>query len=133
MSFYHLFPDRYKIVDEGKSTCKSITDKTQCEEATRQLGIFSSAQESVANIFPPYCYMRSGVLYFNKWNESKKKCGEKYGGGGLACVCKKGNVDHQIIKDPDASSHRNKCAISVAAIPLQLAAFPLPTGWLMWS
>ena len=124
MSFYYLFSDRYKIVERetNENTCVRITNKNQCEEATRQLGIFQWARKfnDYSGDFPPYCYMRSGLLYFNERNESEK-CSAKmfWGFGDVKCVCKKGNVDHQTMIDPNASSHQNKCAMSLAAIPLQ--------------
>ena len=119
MSFYYLFSDRYKIVERenNENTCNRITNKTQCEEATRQ---YQWARTSRFSAMPPYCYMSSGLLYFNERNESEK-CSAKmfWGFGDVKCVCKKGNVDHQTMIDPNASSHQNKCAISLAAIPLQ--------------
>ena len=84
----------YNSVTSG-STCKRITSKVECEEASRHLDLSDNvASGETESDYPPYCYFYRGngvvELWFNDNGNSESSCTSEY-----VCICKNGEVECQ--------------------------------------
>ena len=82
----------YTSVTSG-STCKRITSKAECEEASSHLDLSDNvaSEETTVTDFPPYCYFCcGGELWFNDYGNSDGSCTSEN-----VCICKNGKVECQ--------------------------------------
>ena len=81
----------YTSVTSG-STCKRITSKAECEEASSHLDLSDNvASKETVSDYPPYCYFYRGQeLWFNDHGDSDASCTSEN-----VCICKNGKVECQ--------------------------------------
>lgn len=76
----------YKMVRSGTS-CKRITTKTECEVASRRLGLqgYTAVDDNQKKVShdPPYCYLEGGQLKFNADGSNSGRCSSAD-----VCLCK---------------------------------------------